>query len=176
MVKLIVYFVIFVSSFSLAMEEESFSHSTLVIDVTHHQSKHSSDQDAEHIAKAISYILGPDTTHTRREISSIFRQRMRESQTLQEDIRNIPIDHNAEPLQPNDDQLRRYEDIKKLVGQCVEKAMKDKEENLVDYQLQLNLRDKDIILARKKLYAAIATSSLSLAGIVITFVATYLSR
>lgn len=159
----------------LAMEE-TYSHSTYLIDVKTHEVKHSSDQDAEHIAKAITYFLGTSSPHLQKNLSGLIRKRIRESQTLQEDIRSVPFDDPVTDLQPNDDQIRRYMDIKKLVGECVEQAIKDRDSSSADLQVQLSLKDKDIALARKKLYAAVATSGLSLVGIVVTFLTTYLSR
>lgn len=160
----------------LAMEEESYTHSTFHIEVKSHEAKHSSDLDTEHIAKAITYFLGSSSPNLQKNLSGLIRKRIRESQGLQQDIRSLPFDFDVTDLQSSDDQIQRYMDIKKLVGECVEEAIKVRESDSANLQVQLSIKEKDIALARKKLYAAVATSGLSLMGIVITFLTTYLSK
>ncbi len=171
-----IFFIILLSFNEIkSMAQEEYSHSTYVTVVTH-QSKHSSDQDAEYIAKAISYILGSNSPHISRTLPDMVRERMRESETLQQDIRSDTFNMDVSDLQSNDDQVRRYSDIKRLIGQCVEQAIKTRDDDLVDCQLQIALRDKDISLARKKIYLAAATSGLSFLGIVVTFLTTYFAK
>ena len=159
-----------------AMEEDTVSHSTYVIDVTStHRSRRGSEQDAEQINRAVTYYLGASSPHLQQALSSIIKPRLRESADLQEEFHRVPFDMEWQQLYTNDDQVRRYVDIKRIIGESVEKAIKDRDDDIADFRLQLQLKDKDISLATKKLYAALATSGLSLAGVIITFVATYLS-
>lgn len=159
------------------MEEDSYTHSTVVIDVKeHHHSRRGSQQDAEQIDKAVTYYLGHSSPHLHKALSTIIKHRIRDSADLQEQLDRVHFDMEWQQLYTSDDQIRRYVDLKKLIGESVEEAIKSRDDDITDFRLQLQLKDKDISLATKKLYAAITTSGLSLAGIVITFLATYLSK
>jgi len=160
---------LFISFSVFAMEQDSPNSSsddksTYTLTITHNKKHGSYDHDHD-IAKSLLYFLGTNSPQVGNCMVPKLKQRIKESKYKDEDLylalQSIDFEQKLSDSQELDLKLK---ELKKLIAESVEDALKEKDEIAAEATLQYKMKDKEYRTERFKFYAALA----GLGGVVTT--------
>lgn len=144
------------------MEEENKS-----LTVSYTQSRRNSTKDDE-TTRVITFFLGSKIPTLSKPITHILKDKVKHSKVPDHELWDV-CSHLDPEMKLSDSQEidEKMQEWKRMIAEAVEEVLKEKDETIVDTQLQLHLRNQEVRMEKYKLYGAIA----ALGGTTITSIA-----
>lgn len=108
--------------------------------------------------RALRFFLGNDSPHVSNSLGKLLPKKVAESSMADEDLWSVCDHMNTNiPLSDSQELDKRMREWKSLIAQAVEEVIQEKDEEITDNQLQLQVIQRDIKMAKYKLYGALIT-------------------